>query len=136
MRHLDDIQCGMTCIMRNMHGVHRRLSENACVLQVGNRGGISLGRSRICIEDSAGMQQARAKSQRQIELATNLPQPTVSKLMPKMIDREWLERSERDPATSVKQVQITFRGTGVLLAFEQACRKAAKTVSKSTLSNR
>ena len=76
------------------------------------------------------------KSQRQIELATNLPQPTVSKLMPKMIDREWLERSERDPATSVKQVQITFRGTGVLLAFEQACRKAAKTVSKSTLSNR
>jgi len=73
------------------------------------------------------------KSQRQVELATRLPQPTVSKLMAKMIDREWLERSERDPATSVKKVQITLLGVGVLLAFEKACRKAARTVTKSTV---
>ena len=75
------------------------------------------------------------KSQKQVERATRLSQPTVSKLMAKMIDRGWLERSQRDPATSVKKVQITLLGAGVLLAFEQACRNAAKTVSKSTLPN-
>jgi DNA-binding MarR family transcriptional regulator len=70
------------------------------------------------------------KSQKQVERATRLPQSTVSRLMAKMIDREWLGRSDRDPATSVKQVQITLLGEGVLLAFEAACRKAVRTVAK------
>jgi DNA-binding MarR family transcriptional regulator len=72
----------------------------------------------------------RPRPQKQVEDATRLPQPTVSKLIAKMVDREWLERSERDPATSVKPVQISLLGQGVLEAFEKACRDAARNVPK------
>jgi len=68
------------------------------------------------------------RSHRQIEQATKLPQPTVSKLIARMIELDWVERSQRDPVTSIKLVSITFQGLQVIKAFEESCQIAVKEI--------
>jgi DNA-binding MarR family transcriptional regulator len=69
-------------------------------------------------------------SQKQIEQATGVTQSNVAKLMAKMIDRGWLEVSERDPKTSIKAVSVSLAGQVVLMDFEKACRYAVRNVAK------
>lgn len=70
-------------------------------------------------------------SQKEIELATNIPQPYVAKLMAKMIERGWLEVSARDSKTSTKSVHTSLSGDVVLKDFEKACSMAAKKMPKT-----
>lgn len=70
------------------------------------------------------------KTQKQIEQATDLSQPTVAKLIARTIDFELLERSKRDPKTAEKKVQVSARGQGALMMFEKACKEVAKKAPK------
>jgi DNA-binding MarR family transcriptional regulator len=72
-----------------------------------------------------------AISRKTVEKVTELGQSTVSKLVAKMIDREWLEEYKPDPATSVRPIQISLKGQGVLIDLEKACRHAARNVPKT-----
>jgi hypothetical protein len=47
-----------------------------------------------------------------------------------MIEREWLEISERDPKTGVKTVSVTFVGAVLVNRFEKACLSAVKNARK------
>jgi DNA-binding MarR family transcriptional regulator len=55
------------------------------------------------------------KTQKQIEKETRLSQPTVAKLVAKMVECDLLKRSERDPQTGEKNVEVTLRGQGALM---------------------
>ncbi len=74
-------------------------------------------------------------SQIQIEQVTWIPQPSLSKLIKKMIACKWLEASRRDHKTASKAVQITSSGQAILRDFEHACQKAVKKVSKAKASS-
>jgi DNA-binding MarR family transcriptional regulator len=69
-------------------------------------------------------------SQKQIQIATGIPQSNLAKLMARMIEREWLEISERDPKTGVKTVSVTFVGAVLVNRFEKACLSAVKNARK------
>jgi DNA-binding IclR family transcriptional regulator len=70
-------------------------------------------------------------SQRQIQLKTRIPQSNVAKLVAKMIEHGWLEQSKRDPVSALKKIQITLLGAGVLVAFEEHCRRASRRARKT-----
>ena len=73
-------------------------------------------------------------SQKQIEKATGVSQSNVAKLMAKMLDRGWLEVSERAPKTSMKTVHISFAGQALLMRLEKSCQYSRRNVSKKKVS--
>jgi DNA-binding MarR family transcriptional regulator len=74
-------------------------------------------------------------SQVQLEQVTWVPQPTLAKVIKKMISCQWLEVSNRDPTTASKTVQISPSGRAVLRDLERACQRVAKKVTKKKISS-